>query len=262
MGDDALELKTIVVGYNNNVATDQSTEVTPANGACSDHAKSGANEVSHLLSVPQVSDNNREQHNVDGDAIDDESVSRIFTSECQRELQRIKRELSEVVVWNLKLWMVVLIIFLVIVLIIGISLIVCTVGHDDEDEKYDKSSFVVERFFRGNFTLDSNSFTSHPLNQLNETDKLLEQLKQQLTEVYNSSPALARFFSSVKINNFSDTTAQFELHFLMPSEHEQLVQYTLSREMVRNVLLQNFYDQSPDTGDSFYIIPTSLRMEG
>ncbi|XP_051535614.1 uncharacterized protein LOC127430135 isoform X4 [Myxocyprinus asiaticus] len=183
MGDDALELKTIVVGYNNNVATDQSTEVTPANGACSDHAKSGANEVSHLLSVPQVSDNNREQHNVDGDAIDDESVSRIFTSECQRELQRIKRELSEVVVWNLKLWMVVLIIFLVIVLIIGISLIVCTVGHDDEDEKYDKSSFVVERFFRGNFTLDSNSFTSHPLNQLNETDKLLEQLKQQIWRV-------------------------------------------------------------------------------
>lgn len=53
-------------------------------------------------------------------------------------------------------------------------------GYDDEDEKYDRSSFVVERFFRGYFTIANNSFTSHPLTQPDESEKLLEQLKQQV----------------------------------------------------------------------------------
>lgn len=47
------------------------------------------------------------------------------------------------------------------------------VGHEDEDEKYDKSSFVVARFFRGNFTLDGNSFTSN--SQDEDAIKKLEQ---------------------------------------------------------------------------------------
>jgi len=57
-----------------------------------------------------------------------------------------------------------------------------------------------------------------------------------------------------------DTTAQFTLQFMMPLDHEELVRYTLSLKMVKNVLLQHLYDQ--DTGDPFYIIPASLSMEG
>lgn len=52
-------------------------------------------------------------------------------------------------------------------------------GYDDEDEKYDRSSFVVERFFRGNFSLANNSFTS-PVTQPDESENLLVQLKQQV----------------------------------------------------------------------------------
>lgn len=61
---------------------------------------------------------------------------------------------------------------------------------------------------------------------------------------------------------YRNDTAQFELQFIIPSENEQLVRYTLSREMVKSVLLQHFYDQDPDAGDHLYVIPTSLSMEG
>ncbi len=57
-----------------------------------------------------------------------------------------------------------------------------------------------------------------------------------------------------------DTTAQFQLEFMMPLEHEELMRYTLSLKIVKKVLLQHLYDR--DTGDPFYIIPTSLHMKG
>ncbi|KAL1260434.1 hypothetical protein QQF64_008261 [Cirrhinus molitorella] len=248
---DALELKHIqVVSDNNNVSNDQTIEVIPGNGACSDHVKLERNEVSPLLSAPQVAENNGEQHlHVDGGG-DTDSLSQ---PKWQRELRRVKRELNEVVVWKLKLWTVLLIIFIAIALVIGISLTVCAVGHDDEDEKYDKSSFVVARFFRGNFTLDVNSFTSN-----SQDEETIKELEQKLTDVYSSSPALERYFSLVTINNLQDTAAQFNLQFMMPLEHEELIQNTLSLKMVKSVLLQHLYDQ--DTGP-FSIIPTSLHME-
>lgn len=246
MGD-AMELKDFT--DNNNVSGDQTIEVIPGNGACTYNIESGTEEISRLLSPPQVAENNREQHTVD---VDTDSPAE--TSKWRRELQSLKTDLNEVVVWKLRLWMVILLIFSVIALVIGISIIVCLVSDDDGDENYDKSSFVVERFFRGNFTLDNSSFTSYSLDQ----ETLLEQLEQQLTEVYSSSPALERYFSNVIINPLQDTTAQFKLQFMMPSEHKELVRYTLSLKMVKNVLLQHLYDH---TGDPPYIIPTSLRME-
>ncbi|XP_043115775.1 TPA-induced transmembrane protein isoform X2 [Puntigrus tetrazona] len=234
---DALELKPIqVVCGDNNLSNDQTIEVIP--GACSP-----------LLSPTQVTENNNKQHlHVD---IDTDSPSQ---PKLQRELQKVKRELNEVVVWKLKLWMLILIIFIAIALVIGISIIVCAVGHDDEDEKYDKSSFVVARYFRGNFTVDAKSFTSDT-----PDEGTMIELKKQLTGVYNSSPALERYFSSVTIINLKNTTVQFKLEFMMPLEHEELIRYILSLKMVKNVLLQHLYDR--DAGDPFYIIPTSLHME-
>lgn len=43
----------------------------------------------------------------------------------ETELQRVKRELNEVVVWKLKVWMVILIIVLLIALIVAVTLLVC-----------------------------------------------------------------------------------------------------------------------------------------
>ncbi|KAA0702326.1 TPA-induced transmembrane protein [Triplophysa tibetana] len=246
--DDDIELKIIQgVQDNNNVASDVCMEVNAENGDCPDHI----NCASPLLTTSQAGDGSRTEVSVE--AVNNETD--------ETTLQRVKRELNEVVVWKLKVWMVILIILFLIALTVAVTLTVCAAGYDDEDEKYDRSSFVVERFFRGNFTLANNNFTSHPLTQPAESEKLLEQLKQKLTAVYNSSSALARYFSNVTISNFRDETAQFELQFIIPSENEQLVRYTLSSEMVKGVLLQHFYDQDSDAGDHLYVIPSSLSIE-
>lgn len=47
---------------------------------------------------------------------------------------------------------------------------------------------------------------------------------------------------------------------MMPEEHKQLILYTLSKEVVYHVLLQQLFDE--DTGDTLYIEPSSLTVEG
>lgn len=47
----------------------------------------------------------------------------------------------------------------------------------------------------------------------------------------------------------------------MPTEHQQIVEYTLSKEMVYSVLLQQLSDEEPGV-DPLYIDLTSLTMEG
>lgn len=48
----------------------------------------------------------------------------------------------------------------------------------------------------------------------------------------------------------------------MPLEYYQLEQFTLSREVVYNVLRQYLYDQEPEHHEPLYIDPASLNMEG
>lgn len=49
--------------------------------------------------------------------------------------------------------------------------------------------------------------------------------------------------------------------FVMPEEdQEQLRNFTLSREMVYNVLRQFLYDQEYDVSRPMYINPLSLKM--
>lgn len=48
----------------------------------------------------------------------------------------------------------------------------------------------------------------------------------------------------------------------MPEQHDQLKHFTLSREVVYNVLRQHLYDQEPEKEGVLYIDPASLEMEG
>lgn len=66
-------------------------------------------------------------------------------------------------------------------------------------------------------------------------------------------------FSSHSFSN-NNSSVEYDLKFMMPEEHQQIIGYTLSKEMVYHVLLQQLFDQ--DTGDPLYIEPNSLTMEG
>ncbi|XP_023695209.2 TPA-induced transmembrane protein [Paramormyrops kingsleyae] len=172
-------------------------------------------------------------------------------------------ELNRIVIWKLKLWMVILIIFLVIFLVIVLSLVLYSVVYQDEDEKFDRGSFVVERLYTGTFRLINQNYTEDlHLMKSPQSTELSRYLQKKLGDIYTSSPALGRYFSSVGVKNFSNgsITAHFWLMFHMPQDHTELVQHTLSRSMVQNVLRQSLYEQEFKPWEPLYIDPDSSRM--
>ncbi|KAF4086155.1 hypothetical protein AMELA_G00103380 [Ameiurus melas] len=241
----SVELSELGRSVKNNDVVEIMNEPCPGNGSCSNHNTPNDTEDSKLLSGIQVLESNGAHH-----IVDDVSGQRPNTPGT---LDQLKEELNETVCWNLKVWMLVLISISLIILVIFLPIYFCAVNKEDVDDKYNVSAFVVPRLFNGNFTL------------LNKNVMLDEQsqssLTQLLTHIYTSSSALGRYFSVAMINRLrnSSSSVGYELTFNMPEEHKQILQYTLSKEMVYGVLLQQLYDQ--DAGDPLYIEPTSLTME-
>ncbi|KAB5550464.1 hypothetical protein PHYPO_G00054030 [Pangasianodon hypophthalmus] len=250
-----IELDELKPSVNNNDEVDPGVEVHPGNGSCSNHNTPSATEASRLLSDAQAAGSNGEHCTV-ADIPDDPSGQSL--NKPVGKLGRLKKELNEPVCWNLKVWMLILISFLLIILTILLSIYFCSVYQEDVDDKYNVAEFVVPRFFHGNFTLLNKNLALDAQSQ--PTDPLLI-LQQNLTHIYTSSHALGRYFVNATVNPLrnSKSSVEYELKFMMPEEHKQLILYTLSKEMVYHVLLQELFDQ--DTGDPLYIEPSSLTME-
>ncbi|KAG7321781.1 hypothetical protein KOW79_014639 [Hemibagrus wyckioides] len=244
-----VELSVLKQSGNNNEENDISVEVCPGNGNYSDlHNTPNATEDSRLLSGAQNAESNG-AHLIVGDLLDDSSGQ--SSNKPLGNLGRLKNELNESVCWKLKVWMLILIIFTVIILVIFLSMYLCSVHRKDVDDVYNVEEFVVPRVFSGNFTL---------LN-LTLDEGLQSSLTQKLTHVYDSSFALSRYFNhaAVQPQRNSSFSFEYQLEFMMPKEHQQIIQYTLSKEMVYSVLLQQLLDEEP--GDPLYIEPSSLTME-
>ncbi|KAM8904463.1 TPA-induced transmembrane protein homolog [Spinachia spinachia] len=190
-------------------------------------------------------------------------------TECQSTLEntftlpeicskcRISRE-------RLKLSLVIVAIIAFIILVIGISLVVCSAIHEDEDEDFDSSLFKVPRSFNGSFRLPNRVFTEGLFTlSSNESQALTADLQHKLADLYRSSPALGRYFSQAEIHAFRNGSviADYQLMFLMPEEQQdELRNVTLSRVMVYNVLRQFLYDLEADDSGPMYIDPVSLCM--
>ncbi|XP_051252868.1 TPA-induced transmembrane protein homolog isoform X2 [Dicentrarchus labrax] len=197
-------------------------------------------------------------------------------AEAQRDLEntgipheisavsRIKGELKEVIFWKVRLWMVIIFIFLLIFAVIIISLAACAASYKDPDEDFDPSLFKVPRYFNGSFQLPNLVFTEELSNlSTNKSQELAADFQEKLADLYRSSPALGRYFSKAEISAFRNGSviADYQLTFLMPEEEQdQLRNFTLSREMVYNVFRQFLYDQEPDESKPMYIDPVSLIM--
>uniref|UniRef100_A0A673WLG4 SEA domain-containing protein n=1 Tax=Salmo trutta TaxID=8032 RepID=A0A673WLG4_SALTR len=161
-------------------------------------------------------------------------------------------------------WMILIFLIFLILLVIGVSFALCLVIHDDADEKYNPTLFVLPRCFNGSFKLTNQIFIPELLSPAsNQSKALSSQLQEKLSELYSSSPALSRYFSSVEISDFRNgsVVADYRLGFLMPLNNAELEQFTLSREMVYNVFRQSLYDQDPELNHPLYIHPASLDMQ-
>lgn len=238
---------------NNNVENeDEDREVNQGNG---NHL--APDTVQPLLSSSQSTESNGGHITVEVDSTESSGASK----KKPKVLKNLKKELNEPVFWKIKLWMAILFVLVSIISFILLILFLCSGQKDDADDKYDPSSFVVPLYFTGTFSLANYSHVQDPVSQAELDNKMIINLDQKLTHIYESSPALERYFSLAKIETIrhKDATVEFKLKFNMPEENKQLKRYTLSREMVYGVLLQNLFDQ--DTEDQPYIVPSSLSME-
>ncbi|KAM3615813.1 uncharacterized protein V6R79_008222 [Siganus canaliculatus] len=167
--------------------------------------------------------------------------------------------------WNrrkLRLCVVLFLILVFIASVIVISLLLCSATQQDVDEKFDPSTFKVPLLFNGSFQLPNLAFTEQLFNiSSNESQGLTAHFQTKLADLYSSSPALGRYFSEADIYAFREGSvfADFRLVFVVPEEkQDELRNFTVSREMVYNVLRQFLYDQTPDESDPMYIDPVSL----
>ncbi|KAM9318008.1 TPA-induced transmembrane protein homolog [Pholidichthys leucotaenia] len=179
-------------------------------------------------------------------------------------VKRVREQLCERVVGKLRVWMIIIGLIFSIILVIFISMAVHAAIYKDEDDIFDPSLFKVPLFFNGSFQLPNKVFIEQLLSISSEESKVLAaHLKEKLTDLYRSSPALGRYFSEAQMNSFRNGSviADYTLMFLLPEEEQdRLRKFTLSREMVYNVFRQFLYDQDPSESGQMYIDPASLRM--
>ncbi|XP_060903018.1 TPA-induced transmembrane protein homolog [Labrus mixtus] len=194
----------------------------------------------------------------------DDSESQRNPGNASREIRSIKKELNEFIFWKVKLWMAIIFIILLILAVIISSLLLCSVIHEDVDEKFDPSLFKFPLYFNGSFQLPNQVFKEELFTlSFNESQTLAADLQQKLADLYRSSPALGRYFSGAEIYAFRNGSviADYQLKFLMPEEQQDpLRNFILSREMVYNVFRQFLYDQESDESGPMYIDPVSLIM--
>ncbi|XP_074496497.1 TPA-induced transmembrane protein homolog isoform X1 [Sebastes fasciatus] len=258
-----IELQPIERNGNDEAAYPSNDRVTAGNGGGVAYRTPDATERDGLLSV-RTTGCNRDTVPSGHAAEAQRNRGNTYTPQESSAVCRVKRELNEVIFWKVRLWMIIIFIFLLIIAVTLISLAVCSVIHEDVDENFDRSLFKVPQYFNGSFQLPNLVFTEE-LSTLssNESQALAAELQEKLTDLYRLSPALGRYFSQAEIYAFRNGSviADYQLTFLMPEEQQdQLRNITVSREMVYNVLRQFLYDQEQDESGPMYIDRVSLNM--
>ncbi|KAJ8368610.1 hypothetical protein SKAU_G00086380 [Synaphobranchus kaupii] len=251
---------------NNNSQSEQAVRQQITAG-CEDqsfHNKDEATEESHLLSADQSNSNSTQCHS-DTTCRMEQLISDTVSSDDETGRKGLCMYLNRKVVWRLRLWMLIALgLLLLAILVLALALILYSVLYVDEDDIFDGKSFVVPLFYSGSLRLVNQNFTEDLLSPTSSQSQALSGLlEQKLSNVYSSSPALGRYFSSAGFYAFRNgsVTAYYWLKFLMPQEHKQLLHYTLSREMVYNVLRQYLYDVEADVDPLHYLDPAAIYME-
>ncbi|XP_012665492.1 TPA-induced transmembrane protein [Otolemur garnettii] len=159
---------------------------------------------------------------------------------------------NKIVFGKCKLWMVITSIFLVLIIeiIIGLCLSGVTYVDEDENEVLELSS---NKTFLVMLKIPEECVTEEELPHL---------LTKRLTDVYSTSPALRRYFTSVEIFDLSgeNSTVIYHLQFGVPSDNENFMKYMMSEELVLGILLQDFHDRNIPGCESLGLDPASLLL--
>ncbi|XP_043849424.1 TPA-induced transmembrane protein [Dromiciops gliroides] len=160
---------------------------------------------------------------------------------------------NEPVKGKCKLWMAIVSVFISLILVILIGIFIHEASYSDEDENE-----ILELSSNKTFLVT----LKIPEECITEEDTLSNELSERLTMVYSSSPALSRYFASVEIADSSsdNSTETYHLHFAVPSEDDDFMQYMMSEELVLGILRQNFHDESLPACKTLGIDPASLSL--
>ncbi|XP_015197530.2 TPA-induced transmembrane protein homolog isoform X2 [Lepisosteus oculatus] len=238
---------------------------TSGNGTQGNTESDDATEISPLVQdgisqIEQGGARNGDQFSSETTGI--EAIETITSEDGSLQNEQKRRSwrqlLDKPVFWKCKLWMVILLVFIVLATTFALSLVLYSVVYEDEDEKFNLESFVVPLCYNGTLRLVNNTFEDSEQHQA-----LSRVLEEKLSGLYSSSPALGRYFSNVTIHNFSNNSVStsYWLRFMVPQEHNQLVRYTLSEEVVLNIFRQYVYDQEPEVEERLKIDPLSLTLK-
>lgn len=255
-----VELKSLSVNGNNGKAI--SNDLITAE-ECVD-GKSEETERDSLIHKHAAANQNGDTPFSNHDVEAQEIVGHAYSRPEKSTAVRILDELNDTVFYKVKLWMILVLLLIAIVAIILLSLWICAVIHEDVDDKFDPSLFQVPLQFNGSFQLPNQAFTEELFTlSTNESVALTTDLEDKLADLYRASPALGRYFSKAEVYSLRNGSviADYQLTFLLPEEQQsELRAFTLSREMVYNVLRQSLYDQEVDGSAPMYIYPRSLLM--
>ncbi|XP_055965385.1 TPA-induced transmembrane protein [Sorex fumeus] len=152
-----------------------------------------------------------------------------------------------------KLWMAFVSLFVAVILMIIMCLVIIrdTYIDEDEDEIPELSSSIT---FWVRLKIPEECSSEKELQQL---------LLERLTDVYSSSPALSRYFTSVQIKEGGrgdSSTVTYDLLFGVPSEDNDFMEYMMSEELVLGVLRQNFHDQNIPGCETLGLDPGSVLI--
>ncbi|XP_059506251.1 suppressor of tumorigenicity 14 protein homolog isoform X1 [Stegostoma tigrinum] len=138
--------------------------------------------------------------------------------------------------WKFKVVIVLSSILLItIIVILGIK--ATSIDDDFIDPKL--KIYGISQYYIGSVKTSKYSLTHEPMILHCKNYSLV--LKDMLWQLYNKSPATGYYFVDSGVFQCSNVTTYFWLQFALPKEHDLLIKYTLSVEMLLNVLRQHLY---------------------
>ncbi|XP_054985056.1 TPA-induced transmembrane protein [Sorex araneus] len=152
-----------------------------------------------------------------------------------------------------KLWMALVSLLVAVIIMTIIYLVIIRETYIDEDE-YEIPELSSNKTFWVSLKIPEECASEQELQQL---------LLERLTDVYSSSPALSRYFTSVQpVEGVrgDNSTVTYHLLFGVPSEDDSFMEYMMSEELVLGVLRQNFHDQNIPGCETLGLDPASLLL--
>ncbi|XP_062906679.1 suppressor of tumorigenicity 14 protein homolog [Mobula hypostoma] len=170
---------------------------------------------------------------------------------------------NKMICWRCKMWMLIVssVAILTAAIIIIVILSIRATPLDDDFIDPNLKIHGTPRYYIGSIKISNYSFTPGLVMPQSKDFYLSKTLKNMLNHLYTTSPALRYYFVDSDVFSFShgSAIAYFWLQFALPKEQDLLVKYTLSIEVLINVLRQHL--QTGDVGKIMKTEPSSLTLQ-